>query len=181
MPESVLVRLAGARARSFGEEIDAAQRLTDQAEMDRRIEELIAAQRSVPDELENIHAFLQEVAGQKAAETQVQLGQLYDGLLAQWVNLATALEVLVVEKVHEPRAKARGLRELPAVRARLKALRDKMWREWRWFSEEDVARARVAEAQGGLMAGDELFAGVAGVDVAEWRQRVAVRKPRGDS
>lgn len=176
MPESVLVRLAGARVRSFGEEIDAAQRLTDHTQMDQRIEELLAAQRLVPDELENVQSFIQE-----SAEAQVRLGRLYDGLVAQWVNLTTVLELLVIEKVRDPRIKAKGLRELPVVSARLKAIRDKIWREWRWFSEEDVEHARAAEVRGGLIAGDELFAGLAGVDVPEWRQRVEARKTRSDS
>ena len=181
MPESVLVRLADAHVRSFGEEVDAAQRLTDQAQLDQRIEELIAAQRLVPDELENVQSFFQEAAGHEAAETQVWLGRLYDGLVAQWANLTTVLELLVIEKVRDPRVKARGLRELPAVSARLKAIRDKIWREWQWFSEEDAERARAAEIRGGLIAGDEVFAGVAGVDVPEWRRRVEARKARSDS
>jgi hypothetical protein len=181
MAESVLVRLADARVRTFEDEIAAAKRLTDQAQLDSRAAELIDAHQFGPDELERGWALLVQAAEKMSPEGRVRTGQLYYKTATLWVDLTAVLELLVVEKVHDPEVKAKGLRELPKTGARLRAICEKIWREWRWFTEEDTERARTAEARGELISGDELFAKLARVSAEGWRQRVEARKAGGVS
>ncbi len=181
MAESVLVRLADARVRTFAEELADARSLTDQTQLDGRAAELIDAHQFAPDELERGWTILAHAAEKMSAEARVRTGQLYYKVAALWVDLTAVLELLVVEKVHDPDVKAKGLQELPKAGARLKAISEKIWREWRWFAPEDAGRARGSEARGELIAGDELFARLARVSVEEWRQKVEARKAGGVS
>jgi hypothetical protein len=185
---SVMVRVANARVRTIEEEtitlkeeIDSVNRLTDQDQLDIRAEELIITQMSMPGELESGWSYLRKAAEKMSSEGRVAAGQLYYTLAANSVTLTVTLEQLVKDKVRDPKIRATGLRELPTVTDKLKALRERTWKEWPWFSEEDVKEAREAEAKGELLDADVAFAEVAGVDVQEWLRSVEARKAGGAS
>ncbi len=88
---------------------------------------------------------------------------------------------LWIQDVEQTGHAVEGARELDAALEAVQNLKDQLFRHWPWFSDEDIALARLEEERGELLDLDDAFAAIAGVDKESWLRRVEGRERGQDS